>query len=367
MTTVQPGHLGAGRAASGRDRVNARLRRVVAIHFDPDRGTPYWLDRQRDLGCDPCREIQTTDDLAILGEMNQADLAERPLFDYIPRRFHDQMHRFIIGQTGGTTGHGVWTAYLEHEFIEAFVTPFGVAAGHVGFPTRERWLFVGPSGPHIIGKVVRALANAMGSADPFTIDLDPGWARRLPAGSFAHQRYLAHVVDQAMRIIHAQHVGVLFTTPAVIETLGEQMSATQRDAIRGIHLGGMRVRAEQLARINALFPRAVVLAGYGNTLMGCCLELDASPNRQHLDYYPFGDRLLLDIVDQEGAPRPEGEQGTVRLTRLDEGFLIVNLRERDAAARVGPKPGSPDGYTHAGLRDPHTPETPIAHPVGGLY
>ncbi len=355
------------RNTTRRERLDARLRRVVGIHFDPDLGTPYWLDRQRSLGCDARRDIRSVDDLPILGEMTQTDLAERPLVDYIPRRFSDQMHRFIIGQTGGTTGPGVWTAYLENEFAEAFITPFEVAARHVGFPNREQWLFVGPSGPHIIGKVVRALANALGSADPFTIDLDPGWARRLAPGSFAHKRYLAHVTEQAMRIINAQNIGVLFTTPAVIESLAEEMAEHRRRAIRGIHLGGLRVRPEQLTRIHALFPRAVVLAGYGNTLMGCCLELDVSPSREHLDYYPFGDRLLLDVVDHRGDAKPVGEQGTVRLTRLDESFLIVNMRERDQAVRVAPKPGVPTGYTDAGLRNPHTPETPSARPTGGLY
>jgi len=342
MSIVHPNPLDMDCAITQRDRLNARLGRVIGIHFDPDLGTPFWLDRASQLGCDPRHEIQSIADLSILGEMTQNELADRPLLDYIPRRFHDQMHRFIIGQTGGTTGNGVWTAYLDHEFDEAFIIPFVVAAKHVGFPTRAQWLFVGPSGAHIIGKVVRALANAMESADPFTIDLDPGWARKLPAGSFAHTRYLAHITDQAMRIIDTQPIGVLFTTPAVIESLGQDMSEMQRHAIRGIHLGGMQVQGDQLARIYALFPNALVLAGYGNTLMGCCLEIDVDPGRTDLDYFPFGDRLLLDVVDQEGNPVPDGEEGVVRLTRLDESFLIVNLRERDQARRVDLIPDSPD-------------------------
>lgn len=366
MSIVQPNYL-EDRVRAHHDRLNARLVRVIGVHFDPDLGTPFWLDRARDLGCNARTEIRSIADLSILGEQNQTDLADRPLLDYIPRRFHDQMHRFIIGQTGGTTGHGVWTAYFDHEFKEAFVTPFIVAAKHVGFPARAQWLFIGPSGPHIIGKVIRSLANAMGSADPFTIDLDPGWARKFAAGSFAYRRYLAHITDQAMRIIDTQRIGVLFTTPAVIESLGEHMSDSQRMSIRGIHLGGMQVQGDQLARIYALFPNALVLAGYGNTLMGCCLELSVDPERTNVDYYPFGDRLILDIAGPTGNPVSVGEQGVVRLTRLDRSFLIVNLRERDLAMGVDQMPHSPDGYTGAGVRDPHPRESQSTRSEDGLY
>lgn len=367
MSVLQSNHLDTNRESAHRDRLNARLSHVIGIHFDPDLGTPYWLDRERELGCDARKEIRDIADLSILGEMTQHDIADRPLIDFIPRRFHDQMHRFIIAQTGGTTGDGVWTAYLDHEFAQAFIIPFVVSAKHVGFPTCAQWLFVGPSGPHIIGKVVRGLANAMESADPFTIDFDPGWARKLPPESFAHTRYLAHITDQAMRIINTQCIGVLFTTPVVIESLGEQMTKTQRLMIRGIHLGGMQVQRDQLAKVYALFPNALILAGYGNTLMGCCLELDVDPKRTCFNYYPFGDRLILDVVDQIGDSVPSGEEGVVRLTRLDESFLIVHLRERDQAQRVEPTPNAPEGYAGIGVRNPHPPKANGSQPVGGLY
>ncbi len=351
------------------DRLDARLRRVLSIHFDPDRGTPYWLDRASQLGIDPRSDIRSVTDLDLLGTMCQMDLAQRPLTDYIPRRFHHQMHRFVIGQTGGTTGTTVWSAYREDEFAQAFITPFVKAAEHVGFPTGLPWLFVGPSGPHIIGKVVSHLAKAMHSADPYTIDFDPGWVRKLAAGSFAHKRYLEHLIEQALQILDTQPVGVLFTTPAVIESLGRSMSQSQRDAIKGIHLGGMAVTTDQLRSIYAIFSHATVLAGYGNTLMGCCLELAVSPRRDHLEYYPLGDRLILDVVDDTGKPVASGEQGRVRLTRLDESVLLVNLLERDLAQRIDPAPDAPAGFAHAGLRDPHPPVVThqTAHTTGSLY
>ncbi|MCP6726024.1 hypothetical protein NL526_28610, partial [Klebsiella pneumoniae] len=86
--------------------------------------------------------------------------------------------------------------YRSDELLEAFVDPFVSAARALGFPTSEQWLFIGPSGPHIIGKVVKHLAGRFESAEPFSVDFDPRWAKKLPRGSFAAHRYLAHVVEQ---------------------------------------------------------------------------------------------------------------------------------------------------------------------------
>ena len=129
--------------------INARLRRVLALHFDPRAGTAWWLDRAKGLGLDPLRDVQSTDDLHRFGCMTAADLCERPLLDYIPRALHGEISRFIVGQTGGTTGgpaNSPWTAYRQDEFEEAFIQPFHIAAEYVGFPRGGSWLYAGPSG-----------------------------------------------------------------------------------------------------------------------------------------------------------------------------------------------------------------------------
>jgi len=354
-------------SATHTHRLNDRLARVVNIHFDPHQGTAFWLDRQRTLGIDARKDILSIEDLPILGSMSQSDLSGRELIDFIPRRFHDQLHRFVIAQTGGTTGDGVWTAYRDDEFKEAFVDPFVVVAKHLNFPHGEHWLFVGPSGPHIIGKVVRFLSNALESPDPFCIDLDPRWIRHFDAGSFAHKRYLNHLIDQAMCVINTQTIGVLFTTPSIIESLADHMSAEQRSRIVGIHYGGMAMPPDLLDQLSEEFPNATHLAGYGNTLFGCCLELQTTTCRQHLDYYPMGDRLIFELVDDSGEPCTPGQIGRVRFTRLDESFLIVRFLERDMAHCVALTADPPTGFSAAGMRNPHTPEVTRSRQAGGLY
>lgn len=365
MTTLvsQPTQLRPIAAAD----LEERLRRVLRVHFDPDLGTPYWLDRQRTLGIDARRDIRGPESLELLGEMLPKDLSARPLKDFLPRRFHDDLSGFIVGQTGGTTGGGAWTIYRPDEFDEAFITPFAVAAAHVGFPRAERWLYIGPSGPHIIGKVVARLSGHCGSHDPFSVDFDARWAKKLPGDSFAMKRYLAHVIEQALVVIQMQDIGVLFTTPAVLSSLAEAMTPDQRLRIRGIHYGGMELKPDALAHFQRdLFPRAVHLSGYGNTLFGCCMELDTTLNRIP-EYFPFGSRLIMEVTTADGRPAPADQTGVVRFTRLDESCLIVRMLERDAASAVTPAPDAPAGFALPGVRGPHSPLSLAPQQAKGLY
>ncbi len=349
------------------ERLDERVRRMVELHFHPERGSAFWIERTARMGVDARRDIRCWQDLALLGDMTPADLRERPVIDYVPRRCHTRLDRFILAQTGGTTGPGCWTAYRDDEFNDAFVLPFIEAARHVGFPADEPWLFVGPSGPHIIGKVVRHLANAFGASDPFCIDFDVRWVRRLPDGSFARRRYIRHIVDQALDVLEHQNIGVLFTTPVVLGHLADALSPEQRARIHGVHYGGTALAPDVLQRFQTdLFPNAVHLSGYGNTLFGCCLELRTGVGR-NLDYFPFGDRLIFEVVDEQGTALPPGEIGRVRFTRLDESMLIVRMTERDHGMLIPPPDDAPCGFCFPGVRNPHTPEAVMPAQPGGLY
>ena len=353
-----------------------RLRELLALHFHPQGGSAYWLARQERLGWDVRDRVRTLDDLWLLGPTPPEDLRRFPVRAFVPRVLHDQWPRFITGETAGTSGPARATAYRDDEFQSAFIAPFLRVAAATGFPCGEPWLWVGPSGPHIIGKVVRELARQTGSMDPFSVDFDPRWAKRLAEGSLARQRYLDHVTAQALDVLQREEVGVLFITPPALAALAERLRDHQREAIHGIHYGGMSLTPQTVNHFRAAFPNAVHLAGYGNTLFGVVMEVEDRP-RQAIDYFPLGDRVQFHVVEAAAGERPEngpprllerGQVGQVVFHRLDESCLLVGVPERDQAERVAPTATARAlGGAADGLRNPHPPAALAGRLQLGLY
>lgn len=340
------------------------LNEILELHFDPRWGSPYWLDQVRTLSFDPRRDIQTIRDLLRFPPFPMETLACCRVEDLIPRRYHEDLSAFITAESGGATGAPKRTAYHPDDFQAAFIEPFVVAAALMDFPRNTHWLYLGPSGPHVIGKAARECARALGSIDPFTVDFDPRWVRKLPAGSLGRTRYMKHVLEQAIRILETQEIGVLFSTPPVIEALGKQLAPSCREGITGIHLGGMAASPgfwEQLR--DMWFPNAVVLSGYGNSLVGVCPEVapcvDGAPV-----YVPFGKRIAFDVLPDGGASR-----GTVSFHRLDRACFLPHVREGDEAERFEgiPAVAVERGFHATGLRDPRPHALQAESRAEGFY
>ena len=60
-----------------REALDAHVREIVNWHFDPETGSPFWLDFAANLDWDPRHEIQTYDDLD--GALARADGLKSPL------------------------------------------------------------------------------------------------------------------------------------------------------------------------------------------------------------------------------------------------------------------------------------------------
>jgi hypothetical protein len=283
----------------------------------------------------------------------------------------------VVVETGGTTGRPKTTLYTEGELNAFFVEPFAEIARASGFPEGVGWLFAGPTGPHVIGRAARENARSLGSPDPFTIDFDPRWAKKLVPGSLGQRRYLDHVIAQCLRVIEQQEVGVLFTTPVVLLELADRLEREVRERIEGIFYGGMSITPDDYRQLIKGFPKAVHLSGFGNTLFGLALQQKPSTDG-HFDYYYPGVRVLPRLVKRGdgGAPSAarlehevsDGETGQVVLTRLDESFLILNLFERDEAERLTPPIGGERfPLVTAGLRDPRPLSESTQPAATGFY
>jgi len=337
--------------------LDAHVRRIITIHFDPRTGAPYWLERQQTLGIDALARIHTFADLERLGPMEEVALARRQLFDFVPLSRRQHLQGAIVTDTGGTTGSPKRTVFSRDEFHAGFVEPFVRMAQRVGFPRGGAWLFVGPGGPHIIGQAAAACAVEMGGHQPFTVDFDPRWFRKLPAGSMGRDRYVRHLLDQAADVLNSEPIDVLFTTPPMVQGLAEIMADSQRERIRGVHYGGMRVEsALLLAAQTEWFPRAVHLAGYGNSLFGVCMERGGDPSRS-LHYFPHGLRHQVRVA----------RDGRVWMHRLDPSVLIANLAERDAGRPTSPEPELGRLGFGLGVEDPSPIHEAKSTTSGGIY
>jgi len=325
------------------------IEEIIAIHFDPRAGSAFWLEQEKKLGLDARKEISSCEAFHLFGPMDTQALRTRPLLDFIPRQFHGELPGMILAESGGTTGAPIRRVYRPNEFSAAFVDSWKRAADGRNFPRNGNWLFVGPSGPHVIGQSARAMACSLGSLEPFSVDCDVRWIKRQAAGSLGFTLYLDHVLDQALNVIRTQNIEVLLITPPLLLALADRMTPEERKRIRGIHLAGMALSVVDSEAIrHQLFPQAVVLPGYGNSLLGVLFEQTPPAPGEPPTYVLDDPALWLQLVafrednptaaDLAATLKP-GQRGRVVAHRLDASFLLLNMVERDTACYAVPTSG----------------------------
>jgi hypothetical protein len=321
----------------------AHIEQILALHFHPQQGSPYWLERQQQLDFDVRNTIRSHHDFHRLGIMEVTALRTRPITDFIPQPLCRDLSAHLLSETGGTTGPPCRRVFSPAEFHDAFITPWLKAVAAHKFPLGGRWLFVGPGGPHIIDRSARAMARSLGSLEPFTVDCDVRWIKRQAKGSMGLKLYLDHVLTQATNLLSHQEIDTLFTTPPLLVELALIMTTGQKERICGIHTGGMNLEPQTARELQEHFPKAVILPGYGNSLFGVTFpQVKEKPDAE--DVFETGDPALWlqlapipaneDAIQDLTTSAPPGERGRVILHRLDASFLILNLPERDTAIAV---------------------------------
>ena len=313
---------------------------VLDLHFDSRHGSPYWIEQLQKKALQRT-DFRTPADLFRLGPMDVEALRRRPLEDFIPAALLGRQAEMILSETGGTTGDPCRRVYLPEEFEAAFIAPWKQAVQRFAFPRGGRWLFLGPSGPHIIAQAARAFARAVGSIEPFSIDCDVRWIKQQQAGSMGHILYMEHLFQQAVNIIEQQNISVLFSTPPLLLGIAEKMSEAQRQQIQGIHTGGMAQTPEIGKKLTGLFPESVIIPGYGNSLFGVCFGKTQTAGESSR-FFVHDSALMVKIVPLPENPSDPavieetvtpGQRGRVLFHRFDPSFLLINMLERDTAVR----------------------------------
>lgn len=311
------------------------VRHVVDIHFHPVHGTPFWIERARELKIDARRDITTYDDLAILGFFPMNALKTRNVLDFLPAPIARDRGRLRVQETGGTTGSPARVAvrsFFEpvNQFLNWYLDEV------TRFPRGGNWLFIGPTGPHAVAESTRQMAQSRGGMCYF-IDLDPRFIKLLfqKGDMKTVGLYMEHIRQQAFAILDTQEIDVLGTTPIIIQALAPVLKD------RGYRFSGMMYGGTQLTRDlyhllrTEFFPDAVHTAIYGNTLMGGALLAPPGAGDTEIVYYPMEPLVKFDVVDPAQTNRrvAVGESGQIMVTVLSEERFLPNVLERDQAER----------------------------------
>jgi phenylacetate-coenzyme A ligase PaaK-like adenylate-forming protein len=312
------------------------VRHVVDIHFHPKHGTPFWIEREKELGIDARHDIRSYADLALLGFFPIDAMRTRNVLDFVPAALARDPGRIHVHETGGTTGSPSRIPVRDYfKMINGFMLWYLDEV--VGFPRTGNWLFVGPSGPHGIAESTINMAKKRGGIC-YLIDLDPRFIKLL----YQHGDmrtvglYMDHIRRQVYSILDTQQVDIFGSTPALLQSLAPEMKE------RGYRFSGMMYGGTQLTKDlyhllrTEFFPEAVHTAVYGNTLMGGAVLAPPQPGEEdEIVYYPMEPVVKLDLVDPEHPEQTVGmgQTGRVMLTVLSEERFIPRMLERDQAER----------------------------------
>ena len=331
-----------GEPEAARERLDAWVREVIAWHFDPATGCPFWLSWAEKAGWDPRTEVTGFDDLAKFGHFEDEWLRGGPVRRWVPRGLADRP--VYVFETGGTTGIPKSRVAIDDFRIDYELFSETLPDEH--FPAGANWLMLGPSGPRRLRLAVEHLAHHRGGIC-FCVDLDPRWVIKLiKKGWLDHLKaYQDHVIDQALTVLSAGHdIKCLFSTPKLIEALANRLeaegSSIKEAGITGIFAGGTEFTPQwnRFAQ-EELLDGVYMTPTYGNTLMG----LAASPpsgadDGYKITYYAPQPRAVLQVVDPDepGQVRDYGETGRVMLTTLTKEFFVPRFLERDEGEREPP-------------------------------
>lgn len=325
-----------------KQRLDAHVREVIAWHFDPDQGTPFWLDWAAGAGWDPRGTVETFEDLDRFGEFQDQWLRGGPLQRWIPKALRGRpVYAF---ETGGTTG--IPKTRINIEDFRTDYSLFSETLPDEHFPPGSNWLMLGPTGPRRLRLAVEHLAQHRGGIC-FCVDLDPRWVIKLiRRGSHEHLKaYQEHVIDQAVSVLGAGHdIRCLFTTPKLLEALADRLeadgSSIREAGITGIFSGGTEFTPQWYRFASEeLLDGVYMTPTYGNTLMGLAASKPFDPaDRYKITYHAPQPRAVLRVVDLEDPSKGVdfGRTGRVCLTTLTREFFMPNFLERDEGEREPP-------------------------------
>ncbi len=331
------------RTKQARERLDAHVREVVAWHFNPETGTPFWLERAKSLNFDPRKDVKCFDDLKKFGLFEDEWLRGGPVRRWVPKALQNKP--IYVFETGGTTG--IPKTRVNVEDFRVDYEMFSESLPEKFFPKGTNWLMLGPSGPRRLRLAVEHLCQHRGGIC-FCVDLDPRWVIKLiKKGWMEHLKaYQEHVIEQALTVLSAGHdIKCMFTTPKLLDALATRLekdgSSVAKTGITGIFCGGTEMTSQwiRFAIEELLGPSIYIAPTYGNTLMGLAAsDMPTAESGYKIAYYAPQPRAAVEVVDFDDPNKvvPYGQTGRVMLTSLTKEIFIPRFQERDEGEREKP-------------------------------
>ncbi|MBF6167022.1 phenazine antibiotic biosynthesis protein [Streptomyces gardneri] len=318
------------------------LAAAMRWHFGPETGSTFWLQRAATLGFDPVRDVRSLTDLQLFPNVVD-ELRTVPVEHLIPRGYGGGVSVFGVYESGGTTGSPKRLPFLA-DWMDRVITWAMRDMDARDHPRNVNWLTLVPSGPQLFGDWTAELVRRRGGVR-FCINMDPRWVKRtIGAGETEiADRYVDHLIAQSAHILRSQQVGVLVSTPPLLERLcrDEELVDLINAKVRLIVWGGARMDPDTRRVLRTdVFPGVELYGYYGNvTMLGTTIERPGSDDARCI-FDTFSPHIVLSVVDTAtGEPVAYGEHGQVIVNHISRAMLLPNNSERDLAIRIEPPVG----------------------------
>lgn len=325
--------------------IDELIQAAMQWHFSKETGSPFWLERARQLDFDPRTDVRTLADLRLFPNFVN-DLRAVRVQDLVPRGYGDRPPLVGVFESGGVTGQPKRLVLLQ-DWLDRWLAWYRRAAEERRYPVPPHHLMVAPSGPHLMTYLLsEGVRSQRGIV--YAIDLDPRWVRRSINEGRAEEaeRYSEHLIEQLASLLRTQDIDMLTITPPLLERLARQpeLVSLVREKIAVISWGGTHMDADTLDIYRTdLFPEILIQGGYGSTMaLGGSLQRVASADDDGCVFDPFWPYVTFSVIDPAtGAQVPYGERGQVIMNHVSKAMLVPNNLERDTAIRVPALPGEP--------------------------
>jgi phenylacetate-coenzyme A ligase PaaK-like adenylate-forming protein len=317
------------------------VRAAMEWHFNPETGSAYWLRRAKTLSFDPRADVKGVEDLALFPNIAN-ELRDVRVEDLIPRGYGPDPRIVEVYESGGTTGAPKRVVVLPDWWDQLTAWTNAALDAH-GFPRNRNWLAVTPSGPHLAGQAgTRSVAERGGIN--FSVDMDPRWVKKLIAAGKAADAYAEHLVEQAGFLLRTQDIGVVITTPPLLERIArhDDLVGLINEKVQGIVWAGAHMDADTRYLYRAeVFPGVKLCGMYGSTMiLGSATERAGGSGDDRCVFDPPAPFITFRVIDPgTGCPVGYGERGQVVMNHVSKSMLLPNNLERDMATRVEPLPG----------------------------